>query len=55
MNYEIYWYNVNHLNAPRFTLIGYDSATARPVTLAGAYGVTPFWLGLFPVLDWAGV
>ena len=26
--YENYWYNVNHLNAPRFTLIGYDTATA---------------------------
>ena len=29
MNCEIYWYNVNHLNAPRFTLIGYDTATAQ--------------------------
>ena len=29
MNYEIYWYNVNHLNAPRFTLIGYNTATAQ--------------------------
>ena len=28
-------------------LVGLTTA----VTLAGAYGVTPFWLGLFPVLD----